>query len=196
MAIPPPSFPLRRTAPLAWRPLTDAEWHALEAVLRRGGPGRPARDLRLTWDGIFWMACSKGPWRDLPAVFGKPDSAHRTLRRAAAARLLHRMLLAVSDHPLFAGDPLKAIAWFIVRAFRRAFRVAPFAIAYARRLGLASALPCEPFWLPQPDLSEGVARAARIMQQSDTPRPMALLRALFHLFRRAAGEPRFWRTTG
>jgi transposase len=153
MRIPPPAFPLRRSRPMPWRPLSDAEWETLSACLRRGPGkprGRPPADARRLWDGIFWVASSRGPWRDLPAEFGRADTAHRALRRAAASGALHRMLLRVSDHPLFAGDALRGIEWFVVRAYRRAFRITPHAIAYARRLGLASALPCEPCWLLTP----------------------------------------------
>jgi transposase len=173
----------------------DAEWAALSDCLRRSGRGRPPADARRLWDGIFWVACTRGPWRDLPAEFGRADTAHRTLRRAAASGALLRMLLRVSDHPLFAGDALRGIEWFVVRAYRRAFRITPHAIAYARRLGLASALPCEPCWLPDPDLSEAVKTLARKAAKFAS-RPPALLRALQYLFRRAAGEPRHWRTTG
>ena len=195
MRLAPPAFPLRRTRPQPWRPMSDAEWAALSSCLRRSGRGRPPSDARRAWDGIFWLACSRGPWRDLPAEFGRADTAHRMLRRAAAAGALHRMLLRVSDHPVFAADALHGIEWFVVRAWRRAFRVTPFAIAYARRLGLASALPCEPCWLPNPDLSEAVKRIA--VKVANLPsRPLPLLQALQFLFRRAAGEPRYWRTTG
>lgn len=192
----PPAFPLRRTTPRPWRPLSDAEWHALSSILRRSNRGRPPADARRTWNGIFWIACSRHPWRALPPEFGRADSAHRALRRAALAKHLHRMLLHVSDHPAFAEGPLRAIEWFIVRAYRRAFRITPIAIAFARRLGLASALPAEPLWLPNPDLSESVKALARKAQQHIGELPMAFLRALLHLSRRAAGDPRHWRTTG
>jgi transposase len=157
--------------------------------------GRPATDARRTWNGIFWIACSRGPWRDLPAEFGKPDTAHRTLRRAALAQRLHRALLVVSDHPGYAGHPLKAIEWFIVRAFRRAFRITPIAIALARRLGLASALPAEPAFLPQPDLSEWVKAVARFAQKIRATLTPGQRYALTVLTELAAGRPRFWRTT-
>uniref|UniRef100_UPI0038CC0D75 hypothetical protein n=1 Tax=Falsiroseomonas oryzae TaxID=2766473 RepID=UPI0038CC0D75 len=133
---------------------------------------------------------------ELPAALGRADTAHRALRRAAAARLLHRLLLRVSPHPLMRDSGLHGIAWFIVRAFRRAFRVASGAIAFARRLGLASALPCAPCWLPQAHLSETVQRIAQGLRAMTSPRPPALLEALHYLFRRTVGEPRMWRTTG
>lgn len=190
-----PALPWRQTQPKPWRPMTDAEWASLSECLRRGGAGRPARDARRTWDGIFWIACSKGPWRDLPAAFGRADSVHRTLRRAALARQLHRMLLRVAEHPLMRGDALRGIAWFVERAFRRAFRMAPAAVAYARHLGLAAALPAAPCWLPQPDLSETAKRILRTLYDSGAERPLALLRAIHCLFKRGAGEMRHWRTT-
>ena len=193
---PPPAFPLHRTPPRPWRPLTDAEWQDLGKILHPTRRGRPPADSRRTWNGIFWIACSRLPWRALPPEFGRADSAHRALRRAAAAQHLHRMLLRVSDHPAFADSALHAIEWFIVRAFRRAFRVAPHAIAFARRLGLASALPAEPFWLPQPDLSEAVKAIATKAVKHAGRLPLAFLKALHLLARRAAGEPRHWRTTG
>ena len=192
----PPAFPLRPTPPMPWRPMTDAEWATLSAILRRGGRGRPPRDERRLWDGIFLVACGTFPWRDMPAGFGRADTAHRALRRAAATHRLHAMLLRVSPHPLMRDDPLQGIAWFVVRAFRRAFRVAPHAIAYARRLGLASALPCAPCWLPDPDLSETVKRIARAAAESAGRLPLGFLRALYWLHRRAGGAPRYWKATG
>jgi hypothetical protein len=86
--------------------------------------------------------------------------------------------------------------WFIDRAFRLTFRVAPHAIAYARRIGLASALPALPCWLPDPDLSETVKLLAPQVAQCRAEAPLALLRALHDLMGRAAGTPRMRRATG
>lgn len=191
-----PSFPLRATPPMPWRPMTDAEWAELARILRPGPRGRPPADARRLWDGIFRVACGTGPWRELPAAFGRADTAHRALRRAAEARRLHALLLHASAHPGMADSPLRAIAWFIVRAFRRAFRVAAQAIAYARHLGLASALPAATIWLPNPILSEAVRSIAQQARESAGALPLAFLRALHALARRAIGEPRLWRTTG
>jgi transposase len=175
--------------------MTDAEWVSLSECLRRGAARRPARDARRSWDGIFWIACSKGPWRALPAGFGRPDSVHRVLRRAALAHLLHRVLLRVADHPLLLSDPLRGIAWFVERAFRRAFRVAPGAIAYARLLGLTAALPAATCWLPKPDLSEAVIVMMRKLSEPGMARPLPLLRAIHWLFQSGLGHIRHWRTT-
>ncbi len=192
----PPAFVLRHTPRLPWRPMTDAEWAALAGCLRQGGPGRRSPDARRLWDGIFWVACSNGRWADMPERFGKPDTAHRALRRAAHGLRLHEMLIAVSPHRLMRGSGLHAIAWFIVRSFRRAFRVAPHAIAFARRLGLADALPADPLFLPRPNLSESIKRVLhKLGGDAFFALPEPLLDAYFHLLKIACGMPRMWRTT-
>jgi len=192
----PPAFAPRHTPRLPWRPMTDAEWAALQTCLRQGGSGRRSPDARRLWDGIFWVACSRAPWRELPAEFGKADTAHRALRRAAQARHLHAMLIAVSPHRLMRESGLHGIAWFIVRSFRRAFRVAPLAIAFARRLGLASALPADPLFLPRPNLSESIKRILhRLGGEAFFALPDRLLDAYFHLLKIACGMPRMWKTT-
>lgn len=92
----PPILGPRQLIPRAWAPMTDAEWAALRPWLPGADPdaaprrGARARDLRRTVDAIFWVAASSGPWRDLPAGLGRPDSAGRTLRRWARAGVLGR----------------------------------------------------------------------------------------------------------
>ncbi len=192
----PPAFALRHTRPLLWRPMTDAEWSVLATHLRQAGRGRRSANARRLWDGIFWIACSRRPWRELPEHFGKPDTAHRALRRAAFSWHLHGMLIAVSPHRLMRDSGLHSIAWFIVRSFRRAFRVAPHAIAFARRLGLADALPAPPLFLPRPNLSESIKRILhRLGGDAFFALPEPLLNAYFHLLKIACGMPRLWKTT-
>jgi transposase len=193
----PPAFPLRRSAPRPWRPLTDIEWAALSSILHRSTRGRPPTIARYTWDAIFWVACSTKPWRALPEHLGKADSAHRALRRAARQKHLHRMLLRVSDHPEFArNNPLRAIEWFIVRAYRRAFRITRIAIPFARRLGLACALPAEANWLPDANLSETAKAIAARAREVCGALSVGLMLRLLDLSDRAAGQPWRWRTTG
>jgi transposase len=172
--------------------MTDDEWAAL-APLLTANRGRPARDARRLWDGIFWVACSRGPWREMPAAFGRADTAHRALRRAAMGLRLHDLLLHVSSHPLMRDSGLHGLAWFIARAFRRAFRVAPAAIAYARRLGFLDALPAAPCWLPRPGLSEWLRRIVPTLPQT---LGLPALRTIFFLHRLSGGDPRRWRATG
>ena len=191
------------TAPLPWRPLADDEYDALAPFLAPTGAdrprrGRPPTDRRAVLDAVFWVACSKGPWKALPPEFGvRPDTASRALRRWAAAGLLDRLLLALAGtNPLLRAPPaLRRIGYWVCRAFRRmARRVGLQSVLLARSLHLYAALPCPPFFLPHPDLSEILRR--RILKLLDT-NPFtwrrAYLRALRGGLRLAGGRPRTWR---
>ncbi|WP_372616692.1 transposase [Falsiroseomonas sp.] len=188
------SFPLRPTPRQPWAPMTDAEWSLLAPILygdeaRRRG--RPPADARRLWDAIFWVACSRGPWRELPPELGRADTAHRALRRHARTGTLDRLLIAASPHPLAGGD-FASLAWRIARAFRRVARLLTMAqLLLAKRLGLATALPCAPEHLPKPYLSETIARLAAFIRIA---RPK-LLRHLIHLHRELEGNRRRWRLT-
>ena len=193
----PPAFPPHRFARHGWAPMSDAEW-ALLAPLVTGSlaprPGRRPAEPRRLWDAIFWVACSKGPWRDLPVALGRADTAHRALRRHARSGLLDKLLLAVSPHPIN-GGLYASLAWRIARAWRRVARLLSMAqILMAKRLGLLSALPCDPGWLPQPHLSESIRTHARLLRWlfPATPAILDYLRALHRL---AAGDLRRWRLT-
>lgn len=151
-----------------WAPLTDREFQAISAWLPAGKPGRRGRrpeNLRRTLDAVFWVACSSGPWRDLPAELGKPDSANRALRRWAKEGVLDRLLAAIAPRAQCQGAQgqgaqgqeaqgqccpvLAGLAFWIARAFRRMARVVGLAsIARAKRLGLVDAWPSPTLWLP------------------------------------------------
>lgn len=142
----PPASP-SPAAPPGWAPMTDAEWAAL-AVYVTHRRGRPPRDPRRTWDGIFWIACSDLPWAALPRDFAHYRTAHSTLVDAGRTGVLDRLLIAVSDH-VFAEDSLVSLRWRVQRAVRRASRQLGAATLYlARDLGLADALYCAPGDLP------------------------------------------------
>ena len=53
--------------------MSDKEWAYFEPFVTETGPkrGRPASNHRLVLDGVFWMARTGAPWRDLPEEFGK-----------------------------------------------------------------------------------------------------------------------------
>lgn len=190
---PPLRLPHRRAAPHPWRPMTDAEWAWLEPALNhRRGAGRPPRDLRATWDAIFWVACSRAAWDRLPAGLGRHDSAHRALRRAAASGLLGRLLIGVSDYPVLGG--FEALRWRICRAARRVARLLTMAqLLMVERLGLRDALPADPAHLPRPDLSETLrAHAALIRFPVVWPTLISYLRGLHA---RIGGRPALWRLT-
>jgi transposase len=58
---------------VADRILTDELWTAVAPILpgKEGDPGCHGRDNRLFLEGVFWIARTGSPWRDLPAEFGK-----------------------------------------------------------------------------------------------------------------------------
>jgi transposase len=133
--------------PPSWAPMTDAEWEALAPYVthRRG---RPPRDPRRSWDGIFWIACSDLPWAALPRPLGHYRTAHSTLMDAGRTGVLDRLLIGVSRHP-FADAGLAPLEWRVLRAVRRASRqLRPSTLYLARDLGLVAALYCAPEALP------------------------------------------------
>ncbi len=200
MPTPPLTFPLHRTTPHPFRPLTDAEWAALAPLIARTDPrGRPAQRTRRTMDAIFWVACSAGPWRALPAEYGPANSAHRLLARLAHSGALDRLLLAASRHPM-AFASLKSLEWRIVRAWRRAARILPAAsMALVRRLGMVSAMPAPSWCLPYPELEPLLLRVVRNLFRPgspDRPRPShSQLDWLSRFHRLIAGRPAAFRTT-
>ncbi|WP_079182974.1 transposase [Streptomyces sp. TSRI0281] len=62
--------------------LTVAQWERLEAVLPLiPKMGRPPRDRRQVFDGIWWRARTGSPWRDLPERYGPWETAYAVFRR-------------------------------------------------------------------------------------------------------------------
>ena len=59
--------------------MSDEEWAVFCPFLtgNRTQGGRPARDHRRTLDGIFWIARTGAPWRDLPGELGVWGSMYR-----------------------------------------------------------------------------------------------------------------------
>ena len=149
----PPGIVARLTTPVAWRPMTDAEWEAVMhfMVFVHPGPGRPTIfGARRALDACFHAACAPGPWRKLSPHYGKPDSIARLFRRWAHAGLWSMMLKFVAKE----RPGLEAIQYWVCRAFRRAWRVQGLrGLTLARRLGLDSALRAPSWYLPDPDLS-------------------------------------------
>lgn len=101
--------------------MTDEEWAFFEPlVIAKGGKsGRPPQDHRRSLDGIFWIARTGVPWRDLHEHFGKWNSVYRQFRRWAEAGLFELMLDALNDE---GGPPavVQMIDSTIVRAHHQA----------------------------------------------------------------------------
>lgn len=187
----------RLSPPQPFRPLTDAEWHALlPYLLPRTPAGRRVADLRRRMDAIFHLALTASPWRALPAHYGNPDSIARHFRRLTHAGLWQRLLNALATTP--PGHPLHALAHRICRAARRAHRILGLGlILLARRLDLRAALPGPPWLLPDPDLSQTLARAKLppFTGAYGTVTPYRrLVRGLAALHRAAAGRARIPRS--
>jgi transposase len=138
-----------------WTPLTRAEFDELTRWLpglreNERRRGRRLDDPRRTINAIFWMACSRGPWRELPPELGKADTAHRMLRRWAKAGALDQLVRALSSHP-FAGASklLRSMGYWICRAWRRMARVVPLgSVRLVRDIQVVTAWPAPEIRLP------------------------------------------------
>lgn len=74
--------------------ISDADWDRVRALLPRRGP---QGGTRLFVDAALHMAADGGPWRDLPARFGKWNTAFRRFRRWAESGVWGRVLAALAD---------------------------------------------------------------------------------------------------
>lgn len=76
--------------------MSDAEWAFFAPFVIETGPkrGRPPRNHRRVLDGVFWIARTGSPWRDLPESFGPWASVYG---KRDAAPLLPLMIRPV--HP-------------------------------------------------------------------------------------------------
>jgi transposase len=91
--------------------MSDEEWafHERFILAARAPNGRKPTDHRLVLDGIFWIARTGSPWRDLPDEFGKWSSVYRQFRRWTLAGLWEEI-----------PDALQMIDSTVVRAHHQA----------------------------------------------------------------------------
>jgi transposase len=97
--------------------MSDQEWSCLEPFVIGSGAagGRRPKNHRLVLDGIFWIARTGVPWRDLPDYFGKWSSVYRQFRRWTISGLWELILDAFNDSG--GGNPsLQMIDSTIIRA--------------------------------------------------------------------------------
>ena len=97
--------------------MSDVEWAFLEPFLIETGPksGRPPRDHRRVLDGVFWIARTGAPWRDLPETFGKWGSVYRQFLRWSRAGVWDVAIEALATSGA-EPDTLQMIDSTIVRA--------------------------------------------------------------------------------
>ena len=79
--------------------MNDEEWSFFAPFLVHAGAGsgRPPSNHRLVLDGVFWIARTGAPWRDLHEHFGKWDSVYRQFRRWTVAGVWDVILEALND---------------------------------------------------------------------------------------------------
>ena len=101
--------------------MSDEEWafHERFILAVRAPNGRKPVNHRLVLDGIFWIARTGSPWRDLPEEFGKWSSVYRQFRRWTLARLWERILEALNESGVVPAA-LQMIDSTVVRAHHQA----------------------------------------------------------------------------
>ena len=101
--------------------MSDEEWafHERFILAVRAPNGRKPANHRLVLDGIFWIARTGSPWRDLPEEFGKWSSVDRQFRRWTLAGLWEGILEALNESGLV-PDALQMIDSTVVRAHHQA----------------------------------------------------------------------------
>ena len=79
--------------------LSDEEWAFFERFIlaTRAPNGRKPINHRLVLDGIFWIARTGAPWRDLPEEFGKWSSVYSPFRRWTLAGLWAQIMEGLNE---------------------------------------------------------------------------------------------------
>lgn len=97
--------------------MSDEEWvlHERFILAARAPNGRKPLNHRRVLDGIFWIARTGSPWRDLPEEFGKWSSVYRQFRRWTLAGLWEHIMDALNGSRLV-PDALQMIDCIVVRS--------------------------------------------------------------------------------
>lgn len=82
--------------------LTDTQWEKIRDLLpgKDGDPGRTAADNRLFVDAVIYVLKTGIPWEDLPARYGKPNTAWKRFDRWCAAGVWGRVAQALGEPDL------------------------------------------------------------------------------------------------
>ena len=101
--------------------MSNKEWAFFKPFVTVKGPkrGRPAGNHRLVLDGVFWIARTGAPWRDLPDHFGNWNSVYQQFRRWSVSGLWDTMLEALNATGA-AESSVQMIDSTIVRAHQHA----------------------------------------------------------------------------
>ena len=101
--------------------MSDEEWafHERFILAVRAPNGRKPTNHRLVLDGIFWIARTGSPWRDLAEEFGKWSSVYRQFRRWTLSGLWEDILESLNGSGLV-RDALQMVDSTVVRAHHQA----------------------------------------------------------------------------
>ena len=101
--------------------MSDEEWAFFERFIQvvRAPNGRKPSNHRRVLDGIFWIARTGAPWRDLPEEFGKWSTVYRQFRRWTLAGLWEEIMEGLNDSGAV-PDALQMIDSTVVRAHHQA----------------------------------------------------------------------------
>ena len=82
--------------------ISDEHWARIEPLLpgKPSDPGRTARDNRAFIDAVLWIARTGAPWLDLPARFGKPNTAFQRFNRWSKRGVWLRLHAELQDPDL------------------------------------------------------------------------------------------------
>ncbi len=81
--------------------LTDAQWAKMEphCLGKPTDPGRSGSDNRRFVEAVLWIVRTGSPWRDLPACFGKWNTAFKRYRDWVKADVFQRLFDACFLEP-------------------------------------------------------------------------------------------------
>jgi transposase len=101
--------------------MSDEEWafHERFILAVRAPNGRKPMNHRLVLDGIFWIARTGSPWRDLPEEFGKWSSVYRQFRRWTLTGLWEQVMEALTESRIV-PEALQMIESTVIRAHHQA----------------------------------------------------------------------------
>lgn len=101
--------------------MSDEEWAFFEPFILavRAPNGRKPANHRRVLDGVFWIARTGAPWRDLPEEFGKWSSVYQQFRRWTLAGLWEDIMEALNRSGAV-PDALQMIDSTVIRAHHQA----------------------------------------------------------------------------
>lgn len=103
--------------------VSDVQWAVISPLLPQQTLGRPGRDPRQLWNGLFWILYSGAPWRDLPVRYGPWQTVYERFRRYRRDGTLVKVLQALQLQ-LNAAQRLDAGTWLVDATHVRAGRAA------------------------------------------------------------------------